>query len=78
MKRKLNVSLYVQIDILIQCFANIISLNIPAFIIGLNPEKSFHWFEAVLMGFWFISLYLENKADMTKKNWIVKASPEDR
>ncbi|KAL4497902.1 hypothetical protein ABPG72_014759 [Tetrahymena utriculariae] len=77
-KKGMNLDLNIQIDVLTQCFANIVTLNLPAFVIGLNPDNNIHFVEVILMVLWLTSLYLENKADMTKKAWLVKSTPQDR
>lgn len=60
----MNVTVWCQIDILIQCHANIISLILPALISGLNKSESINKLEILGFALWFLCLYLENKADM--------------
>jgi steroid 5-alpha reductase family enzyme len=67
---KTNVTLAMQIEILVQAFANMGFLAMPALLIAWNPNPSFHWLEMVGVGLWLLSYCLESLADKQKNSFV--------
>jgi steroid 5-alpha reductase family enzyme len=67
---KTNVSLIMQIEILIQGLANASFLAYPAFIIGINPQTSISVFEIVGIAIWLSAFVMESIADTQKLKFL--------
>ena len=68
-----NNSISIQYEILLQCFANITFLVIPAILISNNPFEYFSIFE--IMGFvsWIVFFLMEHVADLQKQSFLIRA-----
>ena len=69
---KTNVNLAMQVEILVQAFANMSFLAMPALLIAWNPNSTFHWLEILGVVFWLLSYGLESLADKQKNSFIAK------
>ncbi len=67
---KANVNLAMQVEILVQAFANMSFLAMPALLIAWNPNSTFHWLEILGIGLWLLSYGLESLADKQKNSFI--------
>jgi steroid 5-alpha reductase family enzyme len=67
---KANVTLAMQVEILVQAFANMSFLAMPALLIAWNPNPSFHWLEMVGVVLWVLSYCMESLADKQKNSFI--------
>jgi steroid 5-alpha reductase family enzyme len=65
-----NVTLAMQVEILVQAFANMSFLAMPALLIAWNPNSSFHWLEIVGLVLWVLSYGMESLADKQKNSFI--------
>jgi len=63
---KTNVSLVIQVDILIQGLANASFLAFTAFIIAANPQAHFSIFEIIGIVIWMVAFVMESIADGQK------------
>ena len=73
-----NLDLSLQYEIMIQCFANVTFLAIPAILQAFNPQESLSVLEVSGYILWIISFGMEHLADMQKKRFLKKAYLENR
>lgn len=73
---KTNLPLAMQIDALVQGFANATFLALPAFIIGANPNSAFSPFEIVGLVLWLLAFAMETIADRQKLRFLRKMSAQ--
>jgi steroid 5-alpha reductase family enzyme len=69
-EEKSNVTLAMQVEILVQAFANTSFLVMPALLIAWNPNPDFHFLEAIGLSLWVVSYALESLADKQKSSFI--------
>ncbi len=69
---KSNIHLAMQVDALVQGFANASYLAFPAFIIGANPDPQFSIFEIVGLVIWILAFIFEAVADAQKLQFLRK------
>ena len=67
---KTNVSLALQVEILIQGFANASFLAFPAFVIASNPQAAISVFEVLAVVFWLTAFVMESLADGQKLKFL--------
>ena len=74
--KNLNVSL--QYEIMIQCFANITFLAIPAILMSTNSTNSISTLEYIGVGLWATWFVLEHISDLQKQQFLKKAFLEKK
>ncbi len=67
---KANVSLALQVEALVQGFANASFLAFPAFVIGSNPGAAVSVFEIAGLAIWILAFVAESLADMQKYDFL--------
>ena len=68
-----NNSISIQYEILLQCFANITFLVIPAILISNNSFEYFSIFEIIGFVSWIVFFLLEHLADLQKQSFLIRA-----
>tara|TARA_Y100000389_G_C17444180_1_gene510527 strand:- start:275 stop:1201 length:927 start_codon:yes stop_codon:yes gene_type:complete len=68
-----NNSISIQYEILLQCFANITFLVIPAILISNNPFEYFSIFEIIGFVSWIVFFLMEHVADLQKQSFLIRA-----
>ena len=68
-----NNSISIQYEILLQCFANITFLVIPAILISNNPFEYFSIFEIIGFVSWIVFFLMEHLADLQKQSFLIRA-----
>ena len=63
----------VQFEILIQCFANVTFLAIPAILISNNSSQFFSIFEIIGILVWVIFFFLEHISELQKQKFLISA-----
>ena len=73
-----NIDISLQYEIMLQCFANVTFLSIPAILQAFNPQEFLSIFEILGYSFWLVFFGMENVADIQKQNFLKKAFLENR
>ena len=73
-----NINLSLQYEIMIQCFANITFLAIPAILMANNSTNSLAISELIGVGLWATWFVLEHISDMQKQQFLKKAFLEKK
>jgi steroid 5-alpha reductase family enzyme len=68
-----NNRISIQFEILLQCFANITFLAIPAILISNNSHEYFSIFEIIGFVLWIVFFVLEHIADIQKQAFLINA-----
>jgi len=68
-----NNSISIQYEILLQCFANITFLVIPAILISNNSFEYFSIFEIIGFVSWIVFFLMEHLADLQKQSFLIRA-----
>lgn len=68
-----NNRISIQFEILLQCFANITFLVIPAILISNNPFEYFSIFEIIGFVSWIVFFLMEHVADLQKQSFLIRA-----
>ena len=68
-----NNSISIQYEILLQCFANITFLVIPAILISNNSFEYFSIFEVIGFVSWIVFFLMEHLADLQKQSFLIRA-----
>jgi len=68
-----NNSISIQYEILLQCFANITFLVIPAILISNNSFEYFSVFEIIGLVSWIVFFLMEHVADLQKQSFLIRA-----
>ena len=68
-----NYSVSIQYEILLQCFANITFLSIPAMLISNNTLENFTILEIIGFVLWIVFFVLEHIADIQKQAFLINA-----
>jgi len=68
-----NNSISLQYEILLQCFANITFLVIPAILISNNSFEYFSVFEIIGLVSWIVFFLMEHVADLQKQSFLIRA-----
>jgi len=72
-----NNTFSIQYEILLQCFANVTFLAIPALLISNNSYESFSLLEIAGLLLWVVFFITEHIADLQKKEFLVKAKKQN-
>ena len=70
--------LSLQYEIMIQCFANITFLAMPAILQAFNPQAHISFLEILGYSFWFLFLIMEHVADLQKQAFLKKSRLENK
>ena len=73
-----NLNLSLQYEIMIQCFANITFLAIPAILMSTNSTNSISTLEYIGAGLWATWFVLEHISDLQKQQFLKKAFLEKK
>lgn len=73
-----NLNLSLQYEIMIQCFANITFLAIPAILMATNSTNSISTLELIGVGLWATWFVLEHISDLQKQQFLKKAFLEKK
>jgi len=73
-----NLNLSLQYEILIQCFANITFLAIPAFLMSTNSSGTISTLEIIGVFLWAVWFILEHVSDMQKQQFLKKSFLEKK
>ena len=73
-----NLNLSLQYEIMIQCFANITFLAIPAILMSTNSTNSISTLEYIGVGLWATWFVLEHISDLQKQQFLKKAFLEKK
>ena len=73
-----NLNLSLQYEIMIQCFANITFLAIPAILMSTNSTNSISTLEYIGVGLWATWFVLEHISDMQKQQFLKKSFLEKK
>ena len=73
-----NLNLSLQYEIMIQCFANITFLAIPAILMANNSTNSISTLELIGVGLWATWFVLEHISDLQKQQFLKKAFLEKK
>ncbi|MDA9627351.1 DUF1295 domain-containing protein [Flavobacteriaceae bacterium] len=73
-----NLNLSLQYEIMIQCFANITFLAIPAILMANNSTNSISTIELIGVGLWATWFVLEHISDLQKQQFLKKAFLEKK
>ena len=73
-----NLNLSLQYEILIQCFANITFLAIPAFLMSTNSSSTISTLEIIGVCLWAVWFILEHVSDMQKQQFLKKSFLEKK
>ena len=68
-----NNRISIQFEILLQCFANITFLAVPAILISNNSHENFSIFEIIGFVLWIVFFVLEHIADIQKQAFLINA-----
>ena len=68
-----NYSVSIQYEILLQCFANITFLSIPAMLISNNTLENFTILEITGLVLWIVFFAMEHLADVQKQAFLINA-----
>lgn len=71
-----NTALMIQVEALVQCFANASFLALPAFIIASNSSGAIHGLEIVGLAMWLGAFAVETLADIQKNNFMQAAKKQ--
>ena len=63
---------------MIQCFANITFLAMPAILQAFNPQAHISFLEILGYSFWFLFLIMEHVADLQKQAFLKKSRLENK
>ena len=73
-----NENLSLQYEIMIQCFANITFLAIPAMLQAFNPTEIISSLEVFGYSMWVIFFVMEHLADLQKQKFLIKCRRENK
>ena len=73
-----NIDISLQYEIMLQCFANITFLVIPAILQAFNPQEFLSPLEILGYFFWLVFFGMEHFADIQKQQFFKKAFLENR
>ena len=73
-----NIDISLQYEIMLQCFANITFLVIPAILQAFNPQEFLSPLEILGYLFWLVFFGMEHLADIQKQQFFKKAFLENR
>ena len=73
-----NIDISLQYEIMLQCFANITFLSIPAILQAFNPHEFLSIIEILGYLLWLIFFVMEHTADIQKLKFLKKAFLENR
>ena len=73
-----NIDISLQYEIMLQCFANITFLSIPAILQAFNPQEYLSVLEILGYSFWLLFFVMEHIADIQKQKFLKKAFLEKR
>jgi len=73
-----NVDISLQYEIMLQCFANITFLSIPAILQAFNPQEFLSVIEILGYSFWLLFFVMEHTADIQKLKFLKKAFLENK
>ena len=73
-----NIDISLQYEIMLQCFANITFLVIPAILQAFNPQEFLSSLEILGYLFWLVFFGMEHFADIQKQQFFKKAFLENR
>ena len=73
-----NLNLSLQYEILIQCFANITFLAIPAFLMSTNSSSTISTLEIIGVCLWAVWFTLEHVSDIQKQQFLKKSFLEKK
>ena len=73
-----NINISLQYEIMLQCFANITFLVIPAILQAFNPQEFLSPLEILGYLFWLVFFGMEHFADIQKQQFFKKAFLENR
>ena len=73
-----NIDISLQYEIMLQCFANITFLSIPAILQAFNPQEFLSVVEILGYSFWLLFFVMEHTADIQKLKFLKKAFLENR
>ena len=72
-----NDTLSLQYEIMVQCFANITILAMPALLQAFNPQDTFSVLEILGYGLWLVAFIIEHVADTQKNKFLKQAKLEN-
>ena len=73
-----NIDISLQYEIMLQCFANITFLSIPAILQAFNPQEFISVIEILGYSLWLLFFVMEHTADIQKLKFLKKAFLENR
>ena len=73
-----NEGISLQYEIMMQCFANVTFLALPAVLQAFNPQEYLSVVEILGYAFWVVSFGMEHLADIQKQQFLKKAYLENR
>lgn len=73
-----NEAVSLQYEIMLQCFANVTFLAMPAVLQAFNPQASLSVLEIIGYSLWVISFAAEHLADLQKQRFLKKARTENK
>ena len=73
-----NIDISLQYEIMLQCFANVTFLAIPAILQAFNPQEFLSFIEILGYLFWLLFFGMEHIADIQKQNFFNKAYLENK
>ena len=74
----INIDISLQYEIMLQCFANVTFLAIPAILQAFNPQEFLSLLEILGYLLWLVSFGMEHFADIQKQQFSKKAFLENR
>jgi len=74
----INIDISLQYEIMLQCFANVTFLAIPAILQAFNPQEFLSLLEILGYLLWLVSFGMEHFADIQKQQFFKKAFLENR
>ena len=74
----INIDISLQYEIMLQCFANVTFLAIPAILQAFNPQEFLSPLEILGYLLWLVSFGMEHFADIQKQQFFKKAFLENR
>ncbi len=75
---KENVTLAMQVEVLIQGLANASFLAVPALLMSANPDRTLHWLETAGLTMWLFFFVMETVADRQKLNFAREMRAQDK
>jgi len=73
-----NDTLSLQYEIMVQCFANVTILSMPALLQAYNPTETLSFLEVAGYGLWLIAFIMEHVADTQKNKFLQQAKKENK